>query len=336
MIGLFLILTIGISVPQRIVYPIGQGDKANLFVINLDGTGKRQITHGPTDDSDPVWSPDGTKIAFIRVTPPKSKTGTSQGNIWIVNPDGTGLKQLTSGPHFDDELQWNRDSKGLTISRQGSMYGCYRLDLNGRLIPVAGSRHFQYRLAPKGDLIAYARPESDEDDDHRYDIWITNRPSKPGKRLTNYKTSMYSPVWSPDAKGFVFIVEQPEGKSIQWLSSNGKSRKTLLRVKNTYFEDPVWSPDGKRIAFLESRSNLEPMQNASFRQLYVMNADGSNRKRLTNHWGDDYSPQWTRDGKAILVTGRRGTGSYLVLVDANGMGEQQITDISSNSGVLSP
>ncbi len=327
----------GSSVPQRIVYPIATGNQANLFVINLDGTGHRQITHGTTDDSDPVWSPDGTKIAFIRVIPPKTKTGSSQGNIWIVNSNGTGLKQLTSGPHFDDDLQWNRDSKGLTISRQGSKYGRYTLDLDGHLAIVANTEHYQYRSAPVGDLIAYGRPETDQEDDHRYDIWVTNHLTKPGKRLTFYKTEMYSPVWSPDAKGFIFVILQSgKGKSIQWLASDGKSKKTLQQGMNKYYEDLVWSPDGKRIAFCESNRNLEPMQNASFRQLYVMNADGSHRKRLTNHWGDDYSPQWTRDNKSILVSRSRNGSNYIILVDANGKGERQICLCPYYSGVLSP
>jgi Tol biopolymer transport system component len=48
------------------------------------------------------------------------------------------------------------------------------------------------------------------------------------------------------------------------------------------------------------------MTNASFRQLYVMDADGKNKRRLTDHWGDDYTPQWTNDGQWIVVQGTRG------------------------------
>ncbi|MGI8923175.1 MAG: TolB family protein [Fimbriimonadales bacterium] len=79
----------------------------------------------------------------------------------------------------------------------------------------------------------------------------------------------------------------------------------------------------------------DPMTNASFRQLYVINPDGTEFKRLTDHWGDDYGPQWTLDSKFIVIQSDRGmrrfmggvTGeprSELIVVDAKGGGERVI------------
>jgi Tol biopolymer transport system component len=72
----------------------------DLYVMNRDGTGLTKITSGVANDLDPAWSPDGTKIAFASaVAPPDPATcGSSDCNyeIFIINPDGSGLTRLTN------------------------------------------------------------------------------------------------------------------------------------------------------------------------------------------------------------------------------------------------
>jgi dipeptidyl aminopeptidase/acylaminoacyl peptidase len=62
-----------------------------LFVMNTDGTDVRKITHPPngTEDTNPDWSPDGSRIVFSRAP------STGAHSIWTVEPDGTGLRRLT-------------------------------------------------------------------------------------------------------------------------------------------------------------------------------------------------------------------------------------------------
>jgi Tol biopolymer transport system component len=64
--------------------PAGNED---VDAMNPDGSGLTPVLTGPTRDSDAVFSPDGSRIAFVR-----------DGDIWVVGTDGTGLQQLTSDP----------------------------------------------------------------------------------------------------------------------------------------------------------------------------------------------------------------------------------------------
>lgn len=65
-------------------------------------------------------------------------------------------------------------------------------------------------------------------------------------------------------------------------------------------EQPRWSPDGKRIAFKSNRSGSY--------NLYVMDADGTNVTRVTDHAGNDHDPVWTPDGESLIFASDRDRG----------------------------
>ena len=68
---------------------------AAIFSANADGSAVRQLTHPDNgeEDTNPDWSPDGSKIIFTQ-----SGQNSGSGDIFLMNADGTGLKQLTHCP----------------------------------------------------------------------------------------------------------------------------------------------------------------------------------------------------------------------------------------------
>jgi len=85
--------------------------------------------------------------------------------------------------------------------------------------------------------------------------------------------------------------------------------------------DPAWSPDGSRIAYVTDRDG-----NA---ELYVMNADGSGARRLTNTIATEASPAWTPDGRIVFASNASGTGTgtfHIWIMNADGSGARQLTD----------
>jgi molecular chaperone DnaK len=87
---------------------------AQLFLIRPDqpGAPRRQITSGPFGVNDPVWSPDGKRIAYTRDAPQGGVT-----DIWVINADGTGNRAVTSGPDRDMDPTWSPDGAWLAFTR---------------------------------------------------------------------------------------------------------------------------------------------------------------------------------------------------------------------------
>ena len=82
--------------------------KSAIYVVNVDGTGLRRITPWGFCDDDGSWSPDGTRIAFVR----------PGGTIFTVHPDGTGLAQLplmTNARSFAGDVAWSPDGRRIVI-----------------------------------------------------------------------------------------------------------------------------------------------------------------------------------------------------------------------------
>ncbi len=94
------------------------------------------------------------------------------------------------------------------------------------------------------------------------------------------------------------------------------------KIKNV--NSPAISPDGKYVAFVVSTSNLQKSKSST--DIYIMNSDGSNQKKLTNHPSADYSPFWSSDSKTIYFTSTRSGSEQVYSLSMEGGEPVQITN----------
>jgi Tol biopolymer transport system component len=87
----------------------GKDGRLDVFVINADGSGARNITNSPEDEYWPSWSPDGTRIAFARM----SLVVNNQGSLVVLDPDGSHPVVLDGPPVNSNTPVWSPDGRRL-------------------------------------------------------------------------------------------------------------------------------------------------------------------------------------------------------------------------------
>ncbi len=93
----------------------------------------------------------------------------------------------------------------------------------------------------------------------------------------------------------------------------------LLQAQQTPADNyhPAWSHDGTKIAFMSERDGNP--------EIYLMDADGSNQTRLTDHPAADWSPSWSPDGKRIAFSSDRAGHHEIYVMNADGTGVLRLT-----------
>jgi TolB protein len=149
------------------------------------------------------------------------------------------------------------------------------------------------------------------------EIYIADYDGENQRRVTVGFSLNITSVWSPDARSIVYTSYRRGPPSLFVSHIFQGLPPTELTPDGAQSWLPAWSPDGTRIAFASTRAGNE--------EIYVMNADGSNVRRLTNSPALDGSPTWSPSGPQIAFRSDRSGGPEIYIMGADGLGLQRIT-----------
>lgn len=164
------------------------GDNEDIYVANADGSGVRRLTTAPEREIEPAWSPDGTQIAFFLSDTPNLRYDT-----FLINPDGTGLVNLTRGGARGVPV-WSPDASRIAFSSDNQIIVINRDGSGGNAIThgegVQGEGMFAW--SPDGSQIAFSR--FDNPDVELYVVSATGgEPTNVSNRPDSYEVE---PDWA--------------------------------------------------------------------------------------------------------------------------------------------
>jgi Tol biopolymer transport system component len=238
----------------------------DIWVMDADGTNQTNLTNTPnTNEGQPAWSPDATKIAFTGPGAP-NEDGVRRGDVYVMDADGTNRTNLTNTP---DDLE------------------------------------YQPSWAPSGAQLTFVREVEGRIISEQPDIFVMDADPETNDaiNLTQTDESESHPAWSPDGAKIAFSGVRNSGWEIVTMDPDGQNEAILTGDRfDGNDEAPDWSPDGTKVVFMkESQVGgcCEPWE------IWAVNRDGSGDTNLTNHPSYDMGPSWSPDGSEITFSSTR-------------------------------
>ena len=198
--------------------------------------------------------------------------------------DGTDVVQLTHLGWTAGFPAWSPDGSKLALAAytDANNYEIVVVDANGtnpKILTAHASEDLWPTWSPDGSKIAFQSSRTGD-----REIYVMNADGTDVRNVTNRPGSEDdAPDWSPDGTKIIYWGGLTSvGFNVYTVGTDGSSIKQLTSGwLNAY---PRWSPDGKQIVFVSARDSSQ--------EIYVMDADGSDPKRITRNDHDDLFPAW--------------------------------------------
>ena len=247
-------------------------DAPDIYLQRVDGTAVTQLTSDPADDSYPSFSADGQQIAF-------ASTRAGSWQIYVMDIDGRNVVQVTNGTMQAVHPSFSPDGTRLVYCAIGSRSNQWELWTAN--LSTGERRMIGYGLFPSWspdktvDRIAYQK--SRQRGGRWFSLWTLDLIDGEGRRMTEIAVSTNSafvtPTWSQDGKRLAFAAVVPPAKTPASAGANAKAREVAARGQHD-----IWTVD----------------------------ADGSNRQRVTDGNGVNLLPFWAADNRIYFISDRGG------------------------------
>ncbi len=262
-----------------------------IFVMDWDGANVRAITHHHSIANSPAWSADGKTIGYRNFTYHTTER-TRNADLFFYNLANQERKLISARPGINSGVSFFPDGKyiALTMTR-GESPNIYKMTMDGRSFDALTSSkkdvlNVEPSVSPDGKKIAFS-----SDRNGRPMVYVMNTDGTNVKRLTIAGEFNSCPKWSPDGKKIAFAGSDKGHFDLFVMDADGENMIRLTSAKKTTNdkmsdnEDPSFSPDGRHILFSSNRDGHH--------QLYIVDIDGENERRITFDKNDYYKPAWS-------------------------------------------
>jgi Tol biopolymer transport system component len=263
---------------------------ADIFTVKRAGGGEQQLTASPAvEDTRPVWSADGTRLAMRR-------TGVGIAGLWVMNADGTGLVQVP-GTDLDRSPAWSPDNTTLvyecrTVLSPVADICVRKVDGSGfvQLTATAGVEETAPVWSPDGARVVFSR-EIAGGGSHLVSLQVTTLAET---AVTAPLAGRYDswPDWSPSGGELAFtrfVVGTGAGGGVYRVKATGGKLRLVTKPAvglDLHHTMPAWSPDGTKIAYVVLDDD------EAFGHIFTINPDGTGDTQITFGAVTDEFPDW--------------------------------------------
>ncbi len=316
MIRIFCLLLIGIV---GIAFSAESSGGTLPAEVPGDGRHLRNVTRltSDGDNGEAYFSPDGRRLIFQ-----SNRGGYACDKIWTMNIDGSDKHMVSPALGAHTCSYFFPDGKRIVFASTSQLPG----DCPPRPAPPPG-RHYVWPLLP-------------------YDIFTAAPDGSDLRRITDNPKYDAEPVVSYDGKKIVFGSQRNGDFDIYVMNPDGTG---VARLTERYGYDggPWWSPDGKKIVWrawypetAEEKAQWRDCMEKDYivpfpLDIWVMDADGTNKRRLIKNGATNWAPSWHPDGKRIIFSSnmddwredlkKYGHNFELYIMNADGTGLERLT-----------
>ncbi|MGQ0761285.1 MAG: protein kinase domain-containing protein [Acidobacteriota bacterium] len=301
----------------------------NLYQIPALGGNPRRLISNV--GSAVTFSPDGQQLAFIRNFP-----DAGEDVLMIADANGGGERNLAVRklPNFFRSVAWSPDGKTIACGAGSFVpsYNTYVVDVaveSGREKQIGTQTWMfmgQLAWAADGRDLILSASEQEAGSFEAQQLWYVSYPEGEARRITNDLNNYTGVSLTGDSNRLVTV--QSETSSSIWLAPNGDANRATRTTSGAGQVDGrdglAWTPDGKIVYASNASGNLD---------LWMMNADGSHQRQLTENSRINNHPLVSPDGRYIIFTSDRAGTPNIWRTDIDGSNARQLT---SGSGEDNP
>jgi len=258
----------------------------------------------------PLNGSGGGIIAFI-----SNRAGSEE--IYLMNANGSAQTRVTNNSAFEFDVSWSPDGNRLAFcsNLQGG-FDIYIMDVIDITtatfsdpVRITNDPALEMSLSwsPDGSRIVYSGPNG---------ITIMDADGRNVSYVNTSPVAGQQPSWSPNGDRLAIV-------SQQGLYTIGIDGSNLQQLTSTSALVPEWSPDGNKIAYVATEAAED---------IFIINNDGTNNRRITTNPDNDFVPSWSPDGTRIVYEGSINGNDEICVIDTNGENYKRLTNVGTNTG----
>jgi|GEM_PF-1187452 len=271
----------------------GDGERSSILLITESVEKITMLTDGLYNNSSPVFSPNKDKIAFY-------SNIDGDYDIYVMNPDGSDMKNITANDANDYAPKWSTDSKKI----------CYQSDRSGNseiyIIKADGTEDFKVTQSeaenyspvwfPGGDKILYTSDEGGS-----FDIYSIGTDGSGKKKLTDDEYFEENLSFSPDGIKVLYAAGLIDSTAYEIFTMDINTQKiNKLTDSMSYSRMPLWAKCQGQGQYQNQDIIVFNSDMDGYSELYSMNSDGSGLKNMTVNDIEDYLLGLSPSGSIIF------------------------------------